>query len=107
MINLREQDRKTLLELTEQYLPKNAKLWAYGSRVKGTHHETSDLDLVVKTPAGETLDLDDLIHFQTAVQDSTLPILVQVFDWDRMPNIFKPAVLEQHDVLWQGQADAH
>ena len=82
MINLREQDRKTLLELAERHLPKNAELWAYGSRVKGTHHETSDLDLVVKMPAGETLDLDDLIHFQTAVQDSTLPILVQVFDWD-------------------------
>jgi DNA polymerase sigma len=32
----------------------NARIWAFGSRVHGTHHEFSDLDLCVVAP-----DLDD------------------------------------------------
>jgi len=32
----------------------DARIWAFGSRVRGTHHEFSDLDLCVVAP-----DLDD------------------------------------------------
>lgn len=106
MIDLREKDQQTLSVLAEHYLPDHAQLWAYGSRVKGTHHDTSDLDLVIKMPSGHTLPADTLADFQTVVQDSNIPILVQVFDWGRMPTTFKANVETHHHILWKGQAYA-
>ncbi|QVL48394.1 MAG: nucleotidyltransferase domain-containing protein [Thiocapsa sp.] len=38
-----------LRRLIAAYLP-NSEVWAYGSRVNGTGHDTSDLDLAVRNP---------------------------------------------------------
>ncbi|MGB1108735.1 MAG: nucleotidyltransferase domain-containing protein [Gammaproteobacteria bacterium] len=102
MIDLREKDQQALIDIAGQTLPADAQLWAYGSRVKGTNHDTSDLDLVIKMPAGQTLPLDTLDEFQTALRDSNIPILIQAFDWDRLPQTFHANILAAHEVLWAG-----
>lgn len=45
---LRDKDRRTLCEIFETS-PLPIEVWAYGSRVNGTAHDASDLDLVVRT----------------------------------------------------------
>ena len=64
MIELREKDRKAITALAKKHLVKGTELRAYGSRVKGTSLETSDLDLMMFTPEGQT---NDLLEFQQAL----------------------------------------
>ena len=45
---IREQDRKALTEIFSK-MNRPIEVWAYGSRVNGTAHDTSDLDLVLRT----------------------------------------------------------
>ena len=47
---------KMLTDIFDNYCP-NAKIWAYGSRVKGNAHSGSDLDLVVKSFNSDNLKL--------------------------------------------------
>ena len=47
---LRPEHLQELRRLIATHLP-HEEVWAYGSRVTGTAHDTSDLDLVVRHPA--------------------------------------------------------
>lgn len=69
-----------------------AEVWAYGSRVNGNGHEGSDLDLVVK---GEI----DLPQLQEAFQNSLLPMLVDIHQWERLPASFHDNILANYVVL--------
>ena len=37
---LRQEDKKELVKIAKKFLPKSVEIWAYGSRVDGTAHET-------------------------------------------------------------------
>lgn len=69
-----------------------AEVWAYGSRVHGTHHEASDLDLVLRLPDAAPVPLHQLEALRDAFSDSNLPILVQVVDWARIPPSFRAEI---------------
>ena len=45
---LRQEDKKELVKIAKKFL-QELEIWAYGSRVDGTAHETSDLDLVLRS----------------------------------------------------------
>ena len=78
---------KTLRALLAQHVP-NANVWAYGSRVTGGAHEGSDLDLVLRNPTDLTQDVEGWYELKEALQESTLPILVEVHLWSRLPQAF-------------------
>jgi hypothetical protein len=65
---------------------------AYGSRVHGTHHEASDLDLVLRMPNAAPCPPGLLDTLREAFSDSNLPILVQAVDWARIPPSFRAEV---------------
>ena len=44
-----EKYKAALYRILRLYAPYQ-EIWAYGSRVKGNHHEASDLDLVIRAP---------------------------------------------------------
>ena len=95
---IREKDRAALLQPLERHLP-GVTAWAYGSRVNGTAHEASDLDLVLRSPDLSPipwLALDDLV---TALRESNIPILVEARDWARLPEAFHREILKQYVVL--------
>ena len=96
MIELREKDRIAIISLASKYLVKGTELRAYGSRVKGTALDTSDLDLMMFTPEGE---VNDLLEFQEALQNSNIPIFVQVFDWSRLPQSFRDNFQQKNERL--------
>ncbi len=95
-IELRQKDRRAILQIAREVLPDDAELWAYGSRVKGTAHDASDLDLVIKTPAEAPLSSEQLTHFREALRDSNLPIFVDVFDWRLMLEGFRERIATYH-----------
>ena len=98
MIDLRQQDRQRIEALAEKIFPGGTEIWAYGSRVKGTHHEASDLDLAIHFPEAqsEAENTSQRVDFMEALQDSNIPILVQVMDWKSLPEHFKVTIREAY-----------
>lgn len=84
--------------ILREHLPR-AEVWAYGSRVRGDHHDTSDLDLVVRNPADLSRPLPQLAEVAEAFSASNLPLIVQIVDWARIPKAFHAEILAGHAVV--------
>lgn len=96
-LDLPERYRQQLLALLEAYVPE-AEAWAYGSRVQGTHHDASDLDVVLRGPNLAELGAE-FLELVEAVRESTIPILIDVFDWARLPESFHREIEREYVVL--------
>ena len=71
------------------HLP-DGRVFAFGSRVRGTAKRFSDLDLVVR--ADRPLDLDHLGTLRAAFSECDLPIKVDIVDWDALGDSFRHQV---------------
>jgi predicted nucleotidyltransferase len=97
-IALSAQDREFLISLIGQYLPRTP-VWAFGSRVKGTSHPWSDLDLAAFTRAEQRPQVSLL---KEAFEESNLPFRVDLLEWDGLPESFKETIKAEHVVLHSG-----
>ncbi|MEX2588607.1 MAG: nucleotidyltransferase domain-containing protein [Chitinophagales bacterium] len=96
---LRDKDRVRLLEIFNKVeLP--FEVWAYGSRVNGKAHEGSDLDLVIRTQNLQELPFDILSSLKENIRESNIPIVVELFDWARLPESFHRNIEAEHEVLF-------
>ena len=84
--------------LLHKHLP-DVEVWAYGSRVNGRSHDGSDLDLVLRGPKLAEIDTSRIVDFIEALQDSTIPFLVEARDWARLPESFHREIECEHVVL--------
>ena len=76
-------------------------IWAYGSRVTGQHHEASDLDLVLIHPTDpDTTRCTNLGQLREALDESNLPIRVDVMDWASLPQAFHAQINKQKVCLF-------
>jgi uncharacterized protein len=100
---IRNKDKERLIAIFET-LPTSIEVWAYGSRVNGTAHEGSDLDLVIRTPNLNKLDVAIYLNLKEKIQESNIPIVVELFDWARLPESFHKNILAQHEVLFSNTA---
>jgi predicted nucleotidyltransferase len=66
-----------------------AEVWAYGSRVKGTSGECSDLDLVLINPVDPSQATNRAERLRQAFVDSLLPFSVDVSEWAWIPEAFR------------------
>lgn len=78
-----------------------AEVWAYGSRVTGDHYDASDLDLVTRFPQDtEKRQRYRLLdEAKEAFVESRLPIIVQIVDWDAIPQSFRDEILAGYVVV--------
>lgn len=97
-LNLKPDYLRLLLDVLEAHAPK-AEVWAYGSRVNGDGHDGSDLDLVVRNPAGLDQPQRKPYLLREALNESNLPMLVDVLDWARLPEDFRREIKRQHVVV--------
>jgi predicted nucleotidyltransferase len=96
---IREKDKETLLRIFADFeLP--IEVWAYGSRVNGTAHEGSDLDLVVRGQNLQPLPYDIFVRICEKIKDSTIPILIELRDWAFLPDSFHRNIEVQYEVLF-------
>lgn len=73
-------------EIIKTILSKHPNIFfAFGSRVKGTHKQFSDLDLCYKQAI---LDVD-ISNLLDAFEQSNLPFKVDVVSWDRCSSEFQ------------------
>ena len=87
-----------LRRLLAEHVP-DADVWAYGSRVSGDAHEGSDLDIVLRNALDLTQDVANWLELKEALQDSTLPMLVDVHLWSRLPESFQRNIETAYVVL--------
>ena len=64
-------------------------MWAYGSRINASGHDGSDLDLVLRHPNNVPVEPRRFFALKNALEESELPILVDVLDWARLPETFR------------------
>ena len=96
---LRKKDRDAIVEIANDTLKTPLEIWAYGSRVNGDAHDMSDLDLVILTESKKKLDIDELLNFKDVLQKSNIPIIIQVMDYNRLPENFHENILNNYKVL--------
>ena len=100
-LDLLPHHRAQLLDLLRTHTP-DAQVWAYGSRVTGQAHEGSDLDLVLRNPHDLMQDVAGWRSLQEALQASRLPMLVEVYQWSRLPEAFHANIEAGYVVVWDG-----
>jgi predicted nucleotidyltransferase len=75
----------------------DAVVWAYGSRVGGNAHESSDLDLVVKDFGQEYYDITEL---KEAFKESNIPFLIDISEFDSQPLSFQKEIERKYAVVY-------
>ena len=90
-----------LHSLLQRHVP-YAEVWAYGSRITGMAHEGSDLDLVLCNPSDLSQDVEGWLALKDAVQESNLPMLVDIHLWARLPTSFHREIENAYVVLQSG-----
>jgi predicted nucleotidyltransferase len=89
---------KQVEALLHAHVP-DMEVWAYGSRVTGSGHEASDLDLVVRNPQNLDESCNALFELKEAFIESNLPIRVDIMDWARIPKSFHREIERAHVVV--------
>jgi predicted nucleotidyltransferase len=94
---------KEMLQQIFVTAPLPIEVWAYGSRVNGTAHAGSDLDLVIRSEDLAPLPIDLFMKLREQIQDSNIPILVELHDWARLPERFHQNIEKQYEVFYNNQ----
>lgn len=94
-------DEKSLTELRGIFIklyPKSI-IWAFGSRVNGSAHLGSDLDLAIVDYGQKDTDY---LGLKEAIQESNIPFLIDIFEISKLPDSFKKEIKNHYVVLYDG-----
>lgn len=86
MIHLEPRHKEMVLAIVKPYAQYDIR--AYGSRVKGTQRELSDLDLCVMHP----IPFKDWDAMTEAFEESDLPFFVSLVEWPKLSQSFKAQI---------------
>lgn len=79
--------------ILQKHIP-DMPVWAFGSRVSGTHRQYSDLDLAIC--GEEKISLSTLIDLKEAFSQSDLDIKIDIIDMQDIHHDFKKNIEQQH-----------
>ena len=96
---IRENDKQAIIDIAKETIKQPCRVLAFGSRVNGDAHDTSDLDLVIVSNSKKKIDIDEFMRFEDKLKESNIPIIVQVLDWYRIPESFHKNILSNCEVL--------
>ena len=97
-LNLESTYLTEIKRILQQHIP-SLEVWAYGSRIKGTSHQASDHDLVLRNPSHLEVPTKNLAQVKQAFQDSNLPIFVDLMDWAYLPVSYQKEIQKHYVVL--------
>lgn len=100
---LTEQEKNIVLAILQQHIP-NREVWAFGSRVKGTHKPFSDLDLAII--GNQPLSLDEHAILAEAFDDAPLNFKTDILDWAITSEPFRQIVQQKYVVLQKTNAES-
>ena len=93
LIDLAPKQLGLLKKIIQQHIPDKT-VWAYGSRVTWKADEASDIDLTVFDCTNVQID-----ELKETLEESNLPISVDVMNWEEIPDNFKTNIKKQYVVL--------
>lgn len=94
MIDITETQLAIVQKILAEQLP-TIKVWAFGSRIKGSAKPYSDLDLALLTQI--PLTIRQQRQLEEAFSDSDLPFKVDLIDWASCSESFKHIILERYE----------
>ncbi len=100
MLNLSDAQLSLLQHLLSSHVP-DVTVWAFGSRVKGTAKAWSDLDLVLVDK--QALPPKQVFKLQDALEESDLPMKVDLVDWHDISAEFQQLILKNYQVIQKGE----
>ena len=100
MIDLNPKHLKTIQAILAEYIP-TYEVRVFGSRVKWTAKDYSDLDLAVV--GNDPLSLRQRGQLADAFEESNLPIRVDILDWQSISERFRQVILERYEVIQKAQ----
>ena len=87
-----KKDRAFIVKIVRRYLP-TAKIFFFGSRLRGDHKATSDLDLCLDI--GKPIPLEQFSRLKEELLESNLLFKVDLTDWHRITTEFQEVILRQ------------
>lgn len=96
-IDIRADHLQIVRDILQKHVPQY-EVWVFGSRVKGTAKQYSDLDLCIK--ASTSLDFQAMALLQEDFAESDLPWKVDIVDWAVTSTEFL-SIIEQDKVVLQ------
>ena len=95
-LQIKENELKIVRDIVKKHLP-DTPVWAFGSRVKGTAQQYSDLDLALMTI--QPLSFIQLAELEQDFSDSDLTWQVDLLDWATTSETFKKIVSANYVVI--------
>ena len=87
MIKMEKKDFQLLTQILSKY---PYRFYAYGSRVKGTARQFSDLDLCYQ----ENIPYEIVCQIKEELEESNLPFFVELVNWKQMRPEFQEMIKE-------------
>lgn len=100
MLELRPDHATIVRNILGTEIPQ-ASVWCFGSRARGDHRETSDLDLLLQAP--DAISIQNLGRVQQLFEASYLPFPVDLVDWHRIDASFRQAIESQRIEVLQAK----
>lgn len=96
MIDLSPENLALLKKLIIQYLPE-CEIRVFGSRVNATAKPYSDIDIALK--CSHPIDRKTMNRLKETLQESTLPIRVDMLDWHGISEEFRGVIEKGYEIL--------
>ena len=97
-LHLPQDYREQVVSILRRITPE-IEVWAYGSRIDGSNHDASDLDLVLRTPDLSPMSINAISRLHDAFDESNLPIIVDIHDWARLPEAYHEEIERSYYVI--------
>ncbi|MDY0269716.1 nucleotidyltransferase family protein [Trichloromonas sp.] len=95
-VQLSEAELVEVYRVLRRYAPK-AKVWAFGSRVRGGSRPYSDLDLAIE--GRQPLSFEEMADLTAAFDEADLAFKVDLVDWATVGPSFRRIIEEQRVLL--------
>ena len=96
MINLRPHHEEIVRRILKRHVPDET-IWVFGSRVKQTANNSSDLDLAIVSQSKTPSQVMNSLKFD--FEESDLPFKVDVLDWQSISDDFKKVIKEKYVIF--------
>lgn len=93
MIQISKAEQNYIYNVLKNHLP-DAKFWVFGSRVKGTAKQYSDVDIAIMSDA--PVDLLALSTLEEEFANSDLLFKVDLVDWHRISKEFQELITDEY-----------
>lgn len=92
-----KENKETMIRLLDALFP-GVKIYLFGSRARGTHRETSDIDIAID--AGRELTIHEVAQARNVLDTFRIAQTIDVVDMHSIPDRLKEIILKE-GIVWR------